>query len=155
MERVRNCNLPFLISFLGLYVSKSNNSENFIRAFISKFRIACRSGHIIRKGICKISCSHNLPFSARTSVVAFPPLLPLSVKKVPILLPRRMVFIALSCIPLQITTHTPRSSAHAADFTLTQQCNKQTEKKKDLVYYDVGAIQLWCYTDVQVQFQLH
>lgn len=41
-----------------------------------------------------------------------------SVKKVPTFLPLMMVLMAFSCMPLQMTTLTPRAMAHVAAFTL-------------------------------------
>lgn len=59
-----------------------------------------------KKKTCK---SANIPFSASISVLAGPPTVD-SVKNVPTLRPAIIVLIALSCVPLQITTLTPRSS---------------------------------------------
>lgn len=58
----------------------------------------------------------SIPFSAKVSTLAGPPA-DVSVKNVPTLRPPIIVLIALSCIPLQITTLTPRSSAQVAAFT--------------------------------------
>lgn len=44
----------------------------------------------------------------------------LLVKKVPTLRPCMMALMAFSCMPLQMTTHTPRSSAQVAACTCEQ-----------------------------------
>lgn len=71
-----------------------------------------------RKGIVWIIIKHFLclPFSASVSTGVGPPEM-VSVKNVPTLRPAIIVLIALSWVPLQMTTLTPRSNAHVAAFT--------------------------------------
>lgn len=57
-----------------------------------------------------------LPLSASASTGAGPPAAD-SVKNVPTLRPAMIVLMALSWVPLQMTTLTPRSSAQVAAFT--------------------------------------
>lgn len=59
---------------------------------------------------------NNLPFSASESTGVGPPA-DVSVKNVPTFRPPIIVLIAFSWVPLQITTLTPRSSAHVAALT--------------------------------------
>lgn len=58
----------------------------------------------------------NLPFSASVSTGVGPPAA-VSVKNVPTFRPPIIVLMAFSCVPLQMTTLTPRSNAQVAALT--------------------------------------
>lgn len=81
------------------------------------------------------SISRNvLPLSASTSVEAWP-VGAASVKKVPSLRPVMMVLMAFSWWPLQITTLTPRSSAHVAAFTCRVHAQHKHSSRKHIGLY--------------------